>query len=99
MGTRLLNKDFFFFNYLFSRHFDRNTAFFKLLTSKLASDPIQKSVEPVRPPHANQISSYDFLTNFGKPGSGAPYKNSKRTLMLNERFDNKVKDHHWIQSK
>jgi len=56
------------------------------------------SVEPVRTPHANQISSYDFLTNFGKPGSGAPYKNSKRTLMLNERFDNKVKDHHWIQT-
>ena len=50
-------------------------------------------------PHANQISSYDFLTNFGKPGAGAPYKNTKRTLMLNERFDNKMKDHHWIQSK
>ena len=55
------------------------------------------AAQPV--PHANQISSYDFLTNFGKPGGGAPYKNTKRTLMLNERFDAKVKDHHWIQSK
>lgn len=60
----------------------------------------EPAVETARPvPHANQISSYDFLTNFGKPGGGAPYKNTKRTLMLSERFDAKMKDHHWIQTE
>ena len=42
---------------------------------------------------------FDFYSNFGKPGGGAPVGNqTKRTLMLNERFDTKMKDHHWIHS-
>jgi len=43
--------------------------------------------------------SFDFYSNFGKPGGGAPCHNqTKRTLMLNHRFDTKMKDHHWIHS-
>ena len=45
---------------------------------------------------AAQNSSFDFFKKFGKP-IGKP--NFKRTLMLNDRFDTKMKDHHWIQSK
>jgi len=42
---------------------------------------------------------FDFYSNFGKPGGGAPVGNqTKRTLMLNERFDTKMKDHHWIHT-
>ena len=43
-----------------------------------------------------QNSSFDFFKKFGQP-TGKP--NFKRTLMLNDRFDTKMKDHHWIQSK
>lgn len=44
---------------------------------------------------AAQNSSFDFFKNFGKP-SDKP--NFKRTLMLNDRFDTKMKDHHWIHT-
>jgi len=44
---------------------------------------------------AAQNSSFDFFKKFGQP-IGKP--NFKRTLMLNDRFDTKMKDHHWIQT-
>lgn len=44
---------------------------------------------------AAQNSSFDFFKKFGQP-TGKP--NFKRTLMLNDRFDTKMKDHHWIQT-
>merc|ERR1711892_1044556 len=52
-------------------------------------EPAIESARPV--PHANQISSYDFLTNFGKPGGGAPYKNTTRTTAGPSVLPNKPK--------
>jgi len=48
-----------------------------------------------------RISSEDFLTNFGKPGGGAPCKITKRTLLLNDRFEStgESRGEHWLHNE
>ena len=61
---------------------------------------VQKYNEETEEKEEDKEGEFNFHSNFGKPGCGAPCKNqTKRTLMLSKRFDPKIKAHHWIHSK
>ena len=45
---------------------------------------------------AEQDSEFNFFRTFGQQ---AEKTNFKRTMLLNNRFDTKISNHHWMHSK
>ena len=45
---------------------------------------------------AEQDSEFNFFQNFGQQ---VEKTNFKRTMLLNNRFDTKISNHHWMHSK